>query len=106
MGEDGDDAVVMEIVSTNGNIFKNNLVNTKLNVTVRKGVLAITTLAVLRNVFGASAHLVWYSKSDTDTDFVQILSSDSRLSNDGFTLTLTPTDVNNRRVFQCEVQTN
>lgn len=57
----------------------------------------------LRNEFGASAHLQWYWQKIDETEFGIIVASDHKLSDDGFTLTLTPDEVDTKVTFMCEL---
>ena len=104
-GPAGEDAVVLTIDSSNGNTFKNSGVDTKLTVTIYKGTTIITDLTQLQQAFGNTAYLQWYWKRRGDSTFKELLSTDSMLSNDGFTLTLTPDKVDVKVVFQCEIKT-
>ena len=104
-GPQGEDAVLLHIDSSNGNTFKNNSVNTELTVTIFKGATIINNLIDLQSAFGNTAYLQWYWKRRGDSTFKELLSTDSMLSNDGFTLTLTPDKVDVKVVFQCEIKT-
>ena len=104
-GPAGEDATVLVIDSSNGNTFKNSNVSTVLTVSVFKGTTIINNLAQLQENFGNTAYLQWYWKRQGESTFREILSTDSMLSNGGFTLTLTPDKVDIKVVFQCEVKT-
>ena len=65
----------------------------------------ITNITDLRTRFGASAHLQWYWQRLGETEFGIIVASDHKLSNDGFTLTLTPEEVDTKVTFMCELIT-
>ncbi len=100
---DGEDATVLRIDSTRGNMFKNNEVSTVLNVTVFSGPDVITTYSDLTAKYGASAYLQWYWQRIGETTFHEILSTDSKISNYGFSLTLTPSDVDTKVTFMCKL---
>ena len=104
--KDGIDAAVLRIDSSRGTVFKNNSVNTVLSVAVYIGGQRITNITDLRNTFGASAHLQWYWQRLGDDSFFIIVDSDHKLSNDGFTLTLTPEEVDTKVTFMCELITD
>ncbi len=100
----GNSAAVMRIDSSRGLIFKNNEISTILTVTVFYGPNIITDSNALKNVFGSGAYLQWSYKGPDDKEFLTIASDDSKLSNNGFTLTITPSDVNTKTVFQCNLE--
>lgn len=101
--DDGEDATNLHIDSTRGVVFKNNEVSTVLNVTIRKGAKAITDITALREEFGPAAYLQWWYQRIDDERFGRISPDDSRLSRDGFSLTLSPADVDTKVVFLCEL---
>lgn len=105
-GASGEDAATLRISSSRGTVFKNNEISTVLSVAIYMGGLRITDAETLKETFGSSAYLEWsWQKMDEET-FGVILSSDSRLSNDGFMLTLSPDDVNTKVTFMCQLITD
>ena len=104
-GPAGEDAAVLRIDSSRGTVFKNNQVSTVLNVTIYVGSDRITNITQLHERFGSGAYLQWYWQRSGDSDYGIIISTDSKLSNDGFTLTLTPADVDVKVTFRCELIT-
>lgn len=102
----GEDSAVLRIDSSRGTVFKNNQVSTVLSVVVYKGSKRITDISELKKEFGSSAYIEWcWQKMDEET-FGTILSTDSRIGNEGFTLSLTPADVNTKAVFMCQLITD
>lgn len=101
--KDGEDAVLLRIDSSRGNVFKNSMVSTVLTVNLIKAGETITTAARMRQVFGASAYIQWYWRKIDDDQFHVIVSTDSMISDEGFTLTLTPDKVDTKVTFQCEL---
>ena len=101
--KDGEDAVLLRIDSSRGNVFKNSMVSTVLTVNLIKAGETITTAARMRQVFGASAYIQWYWRRIDDDQFHVIVSTDSMISDEGFTLTLTPDKVDTKVTFQCEL---
>ena len=92
---------VLRIDSSRGTVFKDNNVATVLTVSIHYGSVIIENITALRAAFGNSAHLQWeWLRMDEDRYGV-ISSSDSRLSNDGFSLTLGPQDVDTKVTFRC-----
>lgn len=104
-GKDGEDAVLIRLDSSKGNVFRNNEISTVLSVTVYYGARKITTISDLKNTFGASAYLQWSWQKMGEESFSIILSTDPRIGNDGFTMTLTSNDVNVKAVFLCSLIT-
>ena len=104
-GRDGLDAVTLRIDSSRGTVFKNSDVSTTLNVVIFKGGKTITDPASMRTEFGSNAYLEWYWQRIGEETFGTILATDRRLSNEGFSLSLSPSDVDTKVVFRCQLVT-
>lgn len=104
--KDGEDAAVLRIDSSRGTVFKNNQVSTVLTVSIYRGSQRITNITDLRSTFGSTAHLQWYWQKMDESDWGIIVASDHKLSDDGFTLTLTPDEVDTKVTFMCELITD
>ena len=104
-GKDGEDGVTLRIDSSRGTVFKNNAVSTTLNVMIFKGGKTITDAGALRQEFGTAAHLEWGWQRIGETTFGTILATDERLSEEGFSLLLSPGDVDTKVVFKCQLIT-
>ena len=102
-GRDGQDAVTLRIDSSRGTVFKNSEVSTVLNVVIFKGGKTITDAASMRAEFGSNAYLEWYWQKIGEETFGTILATDSRITNDGFSLSLSPSDVDTKVVFKCQL---
>jgi len=102
-GEKGEDAVVLRIDSSRGTVFKNNQVSTVLSVTIYTGGQRITNITALRAKFGSGACLQWYWQRIDEDSYGVISADDHKLSNDGFSLTLTPEEVDTKVTFMCEL---
>lgn len=102
-GKDGEDAALLKISSSKGILFKSTSFQTELTVTVFVGSKEITTITALRAQFGPGAMLAWKWRKFDDEAFHTIAASDPRLSDDGFTLAITPDDVDEKIVFQCDL---
>lgn len=100
-GSNGEDAVLLNIDSSNGNIFKNNAVATTLTVTVIVAGKLLDTSEKLKEYFGENAVLKWEFKKFGETEFSPIDSGDPRLSDEGFIFTLSPQDVNSKITLNC-----
>ena len=97
---------VLRIDSSRGTVFKDNNVSTVLSVSIHYGSQVIEDAATLHSVFGNGAHLQWeWLRMDEDRYGV-ISSTDNRLSNGGFCLTLSPSDVDVKVTFRCALITD
>lgn len=94
-------AAVLKLDSSKGSLFKNDAISTDLNVTIFYGSHTIINLPQLQEHMGPGAYLEWYWRREEDEEFGIIVSTDARISNGGFTLTVSPADVDNKTVFQC-----
>ena len=100
------DLAVLRIDSSRGTVFKNNQISTVMTVTIYKADgTSITNITQLHAAYGAGAYLQWYWRRIDDSDYGIIPSSDTKLSDSGFTLTLTPSDVDTKVTFRCELIT-
>lgn len=99
----GADAILLHIDSSRGTVFKNADGSTVLTVTIFYGDKSITDKAGLTAAFGASAYLEWRWLKVDESDWGTIPASDSRLSNDGFTLAITSDDVDVKTSFECNL---
>ncbi len=102
-GEKGDDAVVLQILSSNGNLFKNSSIATSLTVTIIVAGEMITSSKRMYEKFGLNATLTWYQKRFGETEFTKIEEDDNRMSDHGFILTINPQDIFTHTVFNCEL---
>ena len=100
-GNDGTPAVLLRIDSSRGTAFKNNMISTVLSVTIFFGDKQINNIYDLHDTIGPASYLEWFWRRIDDDDFGLISSSDDRLGNAGFTLTVSPDDVDEQTVFQC-----
>ena len=94
------------INSSNGDVLRNNSGNTVLTVVVYHKSLAITNQTDLVAEYGSGAYLQWYKKDFGDTTPTAIPASDSHLSNNGFTYTLSASDVDTQVTFDVELITD
>lgn len=97
---------LLHIESSRGTVFKHSQISTRLTVVLFRGSERITDAATMRSVFGPGAYLQWWWQRMGDDRFWLISSDDSRLSDDGFTFTLSPSDVDTKVTFRCELVTN
>ena len=100
-GPAGTGAALVRIDSTRGTVFKEAGFSTDLQATVFSGAKQITDIYGLWEEFGPTAYLEWWWRKHDDSDFGLISSADTRLSQAGFRLTVSPADVDVSTVFQC-----
>lgn len=100
---DGEDAILLQIDSANGTQFKNTAVNTTLTVTIRCGDKTITKASQMYEAFGSSAYLTWSEKKIGEKEFIPLAQDDSRIGGNGFYLTIGADDVDEKSVFECEL---
>ena len=98
-------STVLRIESSRGIIFKNNQVSTVLSAIIYKGSKRITDISTLKSEYGDTAYLEWSWQRLNEDTFTAISSTDSRISNDGFSLTLSPDDVDTKVTFMCQLIT-
>lgn len=103
-GEDGADSILLQILSSNGNMFKNSTLSTTLTVTIIVGDETITSSGQMISKFGSGAVLKWEQKRFGETEFTPLEADDDRLSDNGFILTLQPDDVYTQTVFNCNLE--
>ena len=101
----GEDAVVLRIDSSRGTVFKNNMIETVLSVCIYSGASRITNISDLHAKFGSTAYLQWYWQKIDESDYGLIPSTDSKLSDSGFTMKLTPDNIDEKVTFRCELIT-
>lgn len=96
-------AAVLRIDSSRGTVFKNSSVSTVLSAVIFYGGQRITDRAGLTAAFGSGAYLEWSWQRMGEEAFGVISADDSRLSEDGFSFTLSADDVDTKVVFQCSL---
>lgn len=100
---DGEDAILLQIDSANGTQFKNTGIATTLTVTIRYGDKTITKSSQMYEAFGSSAYLTWSEKKMGETEFTPLSQGDNRIGDNGFYLTIGADDVDEKSVFECEL---
>lgn len=101
------DLVTLRIDSSRGTVFRNDSTSTVLTVHCYKRGAEITTLTALRAAMGdQTARIRWWVLREGDADWVSLSSSDPMLSQDGFTLAITPDDVTVKCTFKAEIVTD
>ena len=104
IGADGEDAILLNIHSSNGLTFKNTKIATTFTVTIHVAGNLIDTSQKMHDYFGERAQIRWKVRYETDDDYSYIPDDDPRLSDNGFIFTLTADDISNRATFDCELE--
>lgn len=102
-GTKGEDAILLQIESSNGNIFKNTGVATTLTVSIIVGEKLLDSSTKLKNHFGNDAYLQWQYKKFNEIEFTDLSRDDPRLSDEGFIFTLNANDVLTKTVYNCNL---
>lgn len=102
-GSNGEDAIVLRIDSSRGTVFKNNEIATVLSVVIFKGGQRIENSTSLKEILGSSARLEWSWLRMDDETYGVLSDSDTRLSDGGFHLTLSPSDIDTKATFRCDL---
>lgn len=97
----GDTPTLLRVDSSRGTVFKQNQINTVLSVVLYYGGQRITDINTLHQVYGSSAYLQWSWQAYDSSSWSILSNADSRISNNGFNLTLTQDDIDIKSVFQC-----
>lgn len=100
---DGEDAILLQIDSSNGDSFKNSNISTTMTVVIIMGDTRIETSSKMKETFGDEAYLTWKCKPMGSEEWITIPDTDTRLSDNGFIFTINPQDVDTKAVFQCEL---
>ena len=96
---------ILQIESSRGIVFKNNSASTVLSVVISHGSKRITDSTTMKSVFGDNAYLQWKWQKLDEENYSVISSSDRKISDDGFTFTISPEDVEEKVTFMCELIT-
>ena len=107
ISQEAKDAATVTITSTHGLVFKSDAISTTLQVSVfQPGGNRIDDHAALVAAFGTTARIEWAWQREDEDGWSTILSTDSRLGNDGFALSVSPADVDARTSFEASVVTD
>ena len=97
----GEDAIVVAVESSMGELFKNNSVSTSLVATIVVAGRRIVDAKTMREVFGDAARLTWRVRAGDE--WAAVAPGDARLSEDGFALAVSAGDVESRAVYGCDL---
>lgn len=96
-------STLLRVDSSRGTAFKNADINTVLSAVIFYGSEQVSDISALHAIFGDSAYLQWQWQGYNSSTWHIIAQNDSRLGNNGFTLTLSPSDVDIKAVFSCSL---
>lgn len=100
-GAKGSDAITLNVLSSNGHMFKNTSVSTTLTVEILFGGVRITSSKDMYLYFGGGARILWQQKKRGEIQYSDIDQNDPRLSDNGFVFTLTTNDLKLETVYNC-----
>lgn len=103
-GAQGEDSILLQIISSNGNMFKNSTISTSLTITIMVAGKSICSSREMYEHFGPTAKIQWEQKRFGEDAFTKIADTDPRLSDNGFILKLEPKDVYTQTVFNCGLE--
>lgn len=89
---------VLEIKSSKGRVFQTGKVSTVLSVVITYGADRITDIDSLYESFGDGVKLIWYENGD------KLLSTDSRISQEGFCFTIDNMDMTEPVKYECKLE--
>lgn len=97
----GQDAILLNISSSNGTSFKNNDIATALTVTIFVGDRKIDNSQAMYDEFGNDAKIIWSQKQMGEDGWTELEQNDKRISDNGFIFTITSNDINTKCTFTC-----
>lgn len=102
-GDNGETSTLLRVDSSKGTMFRYNETSTVLNAVIYYGTELINNITDLHRIYGASSYLQWYWQASNSTIWNTIPLNDERISNDGFSLTISIQSVNDKTVFKCDL---
>ena len=95
---------VVEIESTNGNIFRSNTASTQLKALIYWNGMEIKDYNQLNQYFRSKApQLRWYFRKPGQDQWTMLDTDDNKISDDGFTLNIDTSTVKSQLVCKCEL---
>lgn len=102
-GAKGSDAILLNVISSNGHMFKNTSVSTTLTVEIIFGDVKITSSKDMYLYFGGNAKIIWQQKKRGETVYTDVDPNDPRISDNGFIFTLGTSDLKLETVYSCSL---
>lgn len=100
-GAKGSDAILLNVISSNGHMFKNTSVSTTLTVEIIFGDVKITSSRDMYLYFGGNAKIIWQQKKRGETVYTDVDPNDPRISDNGFIFTIGTSDLKLETVYSC-----
>lgn len=100
-GAKGSDAILLNVISSNGHMFKNTSLSTTLTVEIIFGDVMITSSKDMYLYFGGNAKIIWQQKKRGETVYTDIDPNDPRISDNGFIFTIGTSDLKLETVYNC-----
>lgn len=100
-GAKGSDAILLNVISSNGHMFKNTSVSTTLTVEIIFGDVKITSSKDMYLYFGGNAKIIWQQKKRGETVYTDVDPNDPRISDNGFIFTIGASDLKLETVYSC-----
>ena len=100
-GAKGSDAILLNVISSNGHMFKNTSVSTTLTVEIIFGDVKITSSKDMYLYFGGNAKIIWQQKKRGETVYTDVDPNDPRISDNGFIFTIGTSDLKLETVYSC-----
>ena len=95
---------VVEIESTNGNIFRSNTASTQLKALIYWNGMEIKDYDQLNQYFRSKApQLRWYFRKPGQDQWTMLDTDDNKITDDGFTLNIDTSTVKSQLVCKCEL---
>lgn len=99
----GELSTALHIESSKGTIIDNDIESTVLSVTIYNGGQRITDMTTLKSAMGDEVYLEWSAIGLNDSSYETIPSDDTRIGNEGFTLTLGQADIGATTTYACNL---
>lgn len=94
---------ILTVSSSNGTKFKDRNTGSVLTVSIQRGNKTITNITELHEAFGDDAFLSWSYRKNNDEGWSSISDTDSRIGQNGFTLTVSPDSYDWENDYKCEL---
>lgn len=101
----GEDGAVIELLPSNGSTFRRKGETTTIHAAVVQGAERMADIGTLRKAFGQGASVKWEERQAGSPSWTEIAATDSRIGDDGFSLTVSEEDVNKDATYRWSVVT-
>lgn len=99
----GEDGAVIELLASNGTTFRRKGESTVIHAAVVQGSERMSDIGAIRKAFGPGASVKWEERKAGSQAWTEIAASDSRIGDDGFSLTVSEEDVNKCATYRWSV---